>query len=114
MKPSEETACGVTPEEFERFMLYCCRSDNSVDNLRRAELLGFGGGVRIAPGAIVRIGANPIGENSFIGLYCYVNGDVRIGRNVLIGRTVRCRPGIINSTRRRRVLRRSGMPRSRS
>lgn len=85
MKPSEETACGVTPEEFERFTLYCCRSDNSVDNLRRAELLGFGGGVRIAPGAIVRIGANPIGENSFIGLYCYVNGDVRIGRNVLIG-----------------------------
>lgn len=41
--------------------------------------------MRIAPGAIVRIGANPIGENSFIGLYCYVNGDVRIGRNVLIG-----------------------------
>lgn len=56
-----------------------------MDNLRRAELLGFGGGVRIRAGAIVLHRREPIGENSFIGLYCYVNGDVRIGRNVLIG-----------------------------
>ena len=86
MEPEKrESVCGITAEEFERFTRYCCESDNNEDNLRRAQLLGFGDGVRIAPGAIVRIGGNPIGAGSFIGLYCYLNGDVRIGKNVLIG-----------------------------
>lgn len=81
----KECSCGVTEEEFERFTRYCCMSDNPEDNLRRARLLGFDDGVRVAPGAIVRIRPNRIGAGSFIGLYCYLNGDVRIGRNVLIG-----------------------------
>ncbi len=81
----ERCVCGIDEEEFERFTRYCCLSDNREDNLRRARLLGFGDDVQIAPGAVVRIGSNRIGAGSFIGLYCYLNGDVRIGRNVLIG-----------------------------
>ena len=41
--------------------------------------------VRIAPGAIVRIKGNQIGKKSYVGLYSYVNGDIQIGENVLIG-----------------------------
>ena len=66
----KECSCGVTEEEFERFTRYCCMSDNPEDTLRRARLRGFDAGVRIAPGAIVRIRPNRIGAGSFIGLYC--------------------------------------------
>ncbi len=85
MNGEKTPACGISDEEFERFTRYCNASDNREDNERRARLLGFGDGVQIAPGAVVRIGSNPIGRNSFVGLYCYLNGDVRIGENVLIG-----------------------------
>ena len=79
------TACGVSVEDFEAFTRYANCSDNRPDDLRRAQLLGFHNNVTVAPGAIIRIGKNTIGDNSFIGLYSYVNGDVRIGKNVLIG-----------------------------
>ncbi len=77
--------CNISPEEFATLTQYCNNSDNNPDDERRARLLGFGNGVKVAPGAIIRIGNNEIGENSFIGLYSYLNGDVRIGKNVLIG-----------------------------
>ena len=65
---------------------YCNRSDNYDDNIRRAELLGIGGrAVRVAPGAIIRVPKEQIGRNIFFGLYCYVNGNVTVGDNVLIG-----------------------------
>lgn len=72
---------------FEQLTRYCNQSDNEPDNLRRAELLGFGGRhVRVAPGAIVRVrDPNAIGKNIFIGLYSYINGPVTIGDDVLIG-----------------------------
>ncbi|MBQ2461283.1 MAG: acyltransferase [Clostridia bacterium] len=78
---------GISDELFAQFTAYCNRSDNRADNLLRAELLGFGGREnRIAPGAIVRVrDPEKIGRNINIGLYCYVNGDVTIGDNVLIG-----------------------------
>jgi acetyltransferase-like isoleucine patch superfamily enzyme len=81
------TSTGLTREEFARFTRYCNQSDNSQDNLNRARALGIPGeNVRIAPGAIVRLkDLARIGRNSFIGLYCYVNGDVTIGADVLIG-----------------------------
>ena len=47
--------------------------------------MGFGNGVMVAPGAVIRIRGNTIGARTFIGLYSYVNGDVRIGSDVLIG-----------------------------
>jgi len=81
----EQTICGVTAEKFELLTRYCNCSDNGPDDERRALQLGFGNHVKVAPGAIIRIGSNLIGENSSIGLYSYLNGDVRIGRNVLIG-----------------------------
>jgi len=74
-------------EQFALFTIYANQSDNNEDNYRRADVLGFGGRkVRIMPGAIVRV-KDPakIGSNVAFGLYTYVNGDVTIEDNVLIG-----------------------------
>lgn len=76
----------LSDEMFALLTRYANQSDNNADNLRRAEVLGYGGrDVRIAPGAIVRVDPMLIGSNIFIGLYCYLNGPVTIGDNVLIG-----------------------------
>ncbi len=76
----------LTDEEFRKFTLFTMQSNNFEDDNTRAQILGFTEqGVRIAPGAIVRIGKNQIGSHSYIGLYSYINGDVSIGQNVLIG-----------------------------
>ena|GEM_PF-719973 len=76
----------ISDEMFELLTRYANQSDNEADNLRRAEILGFGGrGIRIAPGAIVRVPPELIGSNVFIGLYSYLNGRVKVGDNVLIG-----------------------------
>ena len=76
----------MSEELFRQFTEYCNHSDNEADNLRRAELLGLGGRqVKVAPGAIIRIPLEQVGKNIFIGLYSYLNGNVTIGDNVLIG-----------------------------
>jgi len=76
----------LTDEEFRKFTLYTTQSGNFEDDNTRANILGFvNDKVRIAPGAVVRINDNQIGVNSYVGLYSYVNGDVEIGENVLIG-----------------------------
>jgi acetyltransferase-like isoleucine patch superfamily enzyme len=76
----------LTDEEFRKFTLYCNQSNNLHDDSERARILGqTSEGVRIAPGAVVRIKDNQIGKKSYIGLYSYVNGDVQIGANVLVG-----------------------------
>lgn len=73
-------------ELFAKLTAYCNQSDNLEDNLHRAELLGLGGReIRVAPGAIIRVPLSQIGSNVFIGLYCYLNGNVTVGDNVLIG-----------------------------
>ena len=77
--------CGVTAEEFRKFTLFCDMSDNHYDDIRRARILGFGKNVTVSPGAVIRIGKNDIGEGCHIGLFSYINGDVRIGNHVLIG-----------------------------
>ena len=78
----------LSAEEFRKFTLYCNQSNNYHDDTKRAEILGqTGEDVRIAPGAIVRIRGNQIGKKSYIGLYSYVNGNIEIGENVLIGPT---------------------------
>lgn len=66
---------------------YCNQSDNSADNAKRADLLGFGGkNIRVAPGAIIRIpDPSLIKSNVFIGLYTYVNGPVTIEEDVFVG-----------------------------
>lgn len=71
---------------FEMLTEYTHRTNNKACNLRRAEILGFGGkDTEIAPGANVRVKPENIGQNSFIGLYSYLNGNVKVGNNVLIG-----------------------------
>ncbi len=71
---------------FADLTYFCNQSDNGADNAHRAELLGLGGrGIRVAPGAIIRVPSQQIGSNVFIGLYAYVNGNVTVEDNVLIG-----------------------------
>ena len=76
----------ISEDLFADLTYFCNESDNSADNIRRAELLGLGGrGIMVAPGAIIRIPKDQIGKNVFIGLYSYINGNVTIDDNVLIG-----------------------------
>lgn len=76
----------LTDEEFEMMTRYASASDNLEDNLHRAELLGLGGrDVKVAPGAIIRVPLDQIGSDIFIGLYCYLNGNVTVEDHVLIG-----------------------------
>jgi len=71
---------------FEAITRYTNLADNNEDNLRRAEVMGFGGREnRILPGAVVRIKPENVGHNVLIGLYSYVNGEVYIEDNVMIG-----------------------------
>lgn len=74
-------------QTFSDFTRYINLADNAHDDMLRAEQLGLGGrGNMAAPGAIIRVrDKNSIGANIFFGLYCYVNGNVEIGDNVLIG-----------------------------
>lgn len=82
-----QTKTGLTEEEFTRLTLYCNASDNAIDNRNRARILGLTAeGVGVAPGAIIRLHeGSGVGANTFIGLYCYINGKVTIGENCLIG-----------------------------
>jgi len=81
------TEIKLADDELLKMTRYCNAGDNGEDNRRRALALGFRApGVRIAPGAIIRLNqAGSVGKNVFIGLYCYVNGAVRIEDDVLIG-----------------------------
>ena len=74
-------------ELFEQLTRYASESDNGPDDRLRAEILGFGGrDILIAPGAIIRVvDKESIHKGVFIGLYSYINGDVTIEENVLIG-----------------------------
>ena len=83
--PMEEPL--LTEELFALLTRYLNQGDNLEDNRKRAQLLGFGGReICVAPGAIIRVNEKEkIGRNVFIGLYSYINGDVTIGDNVLIG-----------------------------
>ena len=75
-----------TDEEFELLTKYTTMTDGNPYNLKRAELLGIPAkGVGVAMGASIRCPLGQIGENTYIGLYSYVNGNVTIGKNVLIG-----------------------------
>ena len=73
-------------EKFRELTEYCNRSNNREDDMRRADALGFGGReIQIAPGAIVRVKPEKIGRDVYIGLYCYLNGNVTVGEHTLIG-----------------------------
>jgi len=82
-----ETKTQYSQDEFLKLTEFCNRSDNSIDNRNRAIALGLvNENVLVAPGAIIRLqDAGSIGRNTFVGLYSYINGQVTIGENVLIG-----------------------------
>ncbi len=74
------------PTAFDLFLDHSHLTDTPEANLRRARKLGFGDGVRIAPGAIVRLSAaGRMGRGCFIGLYSYINGEVELEDDVIIG-----------------------------
>ena len=76
----------MNDELFLQLTEYCNNSDTQEDNRRRAKALGFEGeGVLVAPGCIIRIPREQVGTNIFFGLYSYINGNVTVGNNVLIG-----------------------------
>ena len=76
----------MNDELFVQLTEYCNNSDNQTDNRRRAKTLGFDKeGILVAPGCIIRIPREQVGTNIFFGLYSYINGNVTVGSNVLIG-----------------------------
>ncbi|MBR6790946.1 MAG: acyltransferase [Oscillospiraceae bacterium] len=76
----------ISDEEFFRLTRFANWSDNGPDDARRGRMLGFGDrGVLVAPGAIIRIPREQVGKNIFIGLYSYLNGNVTIEDDCLIG-----------------------------
>jgi len=76
----------LSDEEFSRMTRYS-NYTGIEDGRRRAVLMGFDKPDTIVQnGSIVRLGPNgSVGENVVIALYCYINGNVTIEDNVLIG-----------------------------
>jgi acetyltransferase-like isoleucine patch superfamily enzyme len=76
----------ILEEDFITLTKYHNDSNSRECNQKRAALLGFDDDIKIAPGANVRLGENgSLGKNVFIGICSYVNGDVVIEEDVLIG-----------------------------
>ena len=81
-----QSETGLDRRTFEQMTAYFTRGNNKLDNENRARLMGMPEGVRIAPGANVRLRtAHLLGQGLHIGLFAYINGDVRIDSDVLIG-----------------------------
>ncbi len=73
-------------ETFEMLTVYAHMTNNKEYNEKRARIIGIPAkDVQVAPGANVRIPLDQIGENCFLGLYSYFNGNVTIGKDVLVG-----------------------------
>ncbi|WP_442487386.1 acyltransferase [Halomonas litopenaei] len=77
----------LSEEEFRKFTLYMNGSNNREDDQERARILGFTAeGIRVAPGAVVRVSDSAsIHRDVYIGLYSYINGDVTLHPKVLVG-----------------------------
>lgn len=73
-------------ELFELLTEYIHLTNDNPHNVKRGKIMGIeSDNEEVAPGACVRIPLHQIGSNIFIGLYSYLNGNVTIGDNVLIG-----------------------------
>lgn len=78
----------ISDETFAEYVRLSSMSDNAEDDRRRADLLGLDGKeILVAPGAIIRVPdiRAHFGQDIFIGLYAYINGNVTVGDHVLIG-----------------------------
>lgn len=74
---------------FQAITDYFTKGNSRPENEKRAILMGQakeGSLVRIAPGANVRLAEGyTLGDNVYIGLFCYVNGSVQIDEDVTVG-----------------------------
>lgn len=78
----------ITDEEFEKFTRFCHEVHNSDYDFKRSDLLGFGGEerrVHLAPGALVAVDPKNVGKRVLFSFGCYVNGNVIIEDDVMIG-----------------------------
>ena len=75
----------ISDEEFEKYTKFCNEAHNKDYLLKRAQLFGYDKNAMIAPGACVAVPVENVGKNVLFSFHCYVNGNVTIGDNVLIG-----------------------------
>ena len=75
----------ISDEEFRKYTKFCHDCHNGEYLKKRAELLGFEKNIKVSPGACISVPIENIGENVVFSFHCYVNGNVTIGKNVLIG-----------------------------
>ena len=75
----------ISDEEFEKYTKFCHDCHNSEYLSKRAGLLGFEKNIKVSPGACISVPIENVGRNVVFSFYCYVNGNVTIGDNVLIG-----------------------------
>jgi acetyltransferase-like isoleucine patch superfamily enzyme len=83
---SWETHTNYTQDEFINAVIFD-KADNVLDNRSRAKAMGVKAeDVTVSPGAIIKLDdMDAIGPGCHIGLYAYLNGEVKVGENVLIG-----------------------------
>lgn len=76
----------ISEEMFEAITAYFQKANCLPINIKRAQMIGIDRQeTEVAPGANVRIPKDQIGEDVFIGLFCYLNGNVTIEDHVMIG-----------------------------
>ena len=76
----------ISPEEFAKYTKFANDTHNREFALQRADILGLAPtGAKVLPGALIDRSSVKIGQNVLFSYYCYVNGDVTLGDNVIIG-----------------------------
>lgn len=75
----------ISDEEFEQYTRFGNDPHDLNYLFKRAELMGYGNEAMISPGALVNVPPEKVGKRVLFSFHCYVNGDVTIGDNVLIG-----------------------------
>lgn len=73
--------------EFEKMCDFIHLTSNTEYGKKRAKYLGYNSpNITVGTGAIINnVSPSQIGEHVHIGLFSYINGNVTIGKNVLIG-----------------------------
>ena len=76
----------ISEEEFAKYTKFLHDVHNREFHLKRADVLGLAPlGAKVLPGALIDRTSVKIGQNVLFSYYCYVNGDVTLEDNVIIG-----------------------------
>ena len=76
----------ITQEEFAKYTKFLHDVHNRDFHIKRAEILGLAPqNAKVLPGALVNRETVKVGQNVIFAYYCYVNGDVTLEDNVIIG-----------------------------